>query len=71
MLLMTGVEIELFTDITMHDFIEKVKREGIAMAGHRYFKANNSKIGKDFDPSRPKTWIAYNDMTNLYGWAMS
>ena len=58
MLLMTGVEIELFTDITMHDFIEKAKRGGISMAAHRYFKANNPKMGENFDPSKPTTWIA-------------
>src|SRR5271168_647414 len=31
---MTGVEIELFTKISMHDFVEKAKRGGIAMAVH-------------------------------------
>ena len=45
MLLMTGIEIELFTNITIHDFIKKAKRGGIAMAAHRYFKANNPKMG--------------------------
>ena len=67
MLLITGVEIKLFTDITMHDFIEKAKRDGIAIAAHRYFKANNLKIDKDFNPSKPTIWIVYNNMTNLYG----
>jgi len=71
MLKMTGVEIELFTEISMHDFIEKAKRGGIAMAGHRYFKANNPKMGDDFDPSQPTSWISYVDANNLYGWAMS
>ncbi|CAG8502763.1 22496_t:CDS:2 [Cetraspora pellucida] len=32
MLKMTEVKIELFTDMAMHDFIEKAKRGGIAMA---------------------------------------
>ena len=41
------------------------------MAGYRYFKANNPKIGKLYDPSKPTTWISYVDATNLYGWAMS
>ena len=53
MLKNTGIEIELFTDISMHDFVEKAKRGGIAMAMHRYFKANNPKMGNDFDPSQP------------------
>jgi hypothetical protein len=32
MLKMIGVRIELFTDITMYDFTEKAKRDGISMA---------------------------------------
>jgi hypothetical protein len=38
---MTGIKIELFTDIAMHDFTEKAKRDGISIACQRYFKANN------------------------------
>src|SRR5271154_75786 len=71
MLKMTGVKIELFTEMAKHDFIEKAKRKGISMACKRYFKANNPKIGKAFNPSKPTTWISYVDVTNLYGWAMS
>jgi len=71
MLKMTGVKIELFTDMSMHDFIEDAKRGGIAIACKRYFKANNPKIGKSFNPSKPTTWISYIDANNLYGWAMS
>ncbi len=46
MLKKTGVKIDLFTDMTMHDFTEKAKRGGISKAGHRHFKANNPKIEK-------------------------
>src|SRR5215216_3702183 len=53
MLKMSGVRIEFFTDMTMHDFIEKAKRGGISMACQRYFKANNSKMGEEFNPSKP------------------
>ncbi|PKK67781.1 hypothetical protein RhiirC2_783101 [Rhizophagus irregularis] len=38
-------KIELFTDISMQNFTEKAKQEGIAMAGHHFLKANNPKIG--------------------------
>ncbi|CAB4430961.1 unnamed protein product [Rhizophagus irregularis] len=55
----------------MHDFTEKAKRGGIAMAGHRFLKANNPKMGDSFNPSKPTTWISYVDANNLYGWAMS
>ena len=71
MLKMTGVKIELFTDMAMHDFIEKAKCGGIALAGYQYFKANNPKIGKTFNSSKSTTWISYVDANNLYGWAMS
>ena len=71
MLKMTGVKIGLFTDMAMHDFIEKAKRGGIAMACQRYLKANNSKMGEAYDSTRPTTWISYVDANNLYGWAMS
>src|SRR2546421_11646620 len=71
MLKITGVSIELFTDMTMHDFVEKAKRGGIFMACKRYFNANNPKMGKVFNPSKPTTWIPYVDANNLYGWAMS
>src|SRR5215468_6408820 len=40
------------------------------MAGHRYFKANNPKMGKAYNPSKPTSWISYVDATNLYGWSM-
>lgn len=42
-----------------------------AMACKRYFKANNPKMCKKFNPSNPTTWILYVDANNLYGWAMS
>ncbi|RGB25079.1 hypothetical protein C1646_772227 [Rhizophagus diaphanus] len=57
--------------MAMHDFTEKAKRGGIAMAAHQYFKANNPKMGVAFNPSKPTTWISYVDANNLYGWAMS
>jgi len=71
MLKKSGVKIELFTDMSMHDFIEKAKRGGISKACKRYFKANNPKMGQAFNPSKPTSWISYVDANNLYGWAMS
>src|SRR5437868_1041410 len=52
MLKKTGIKIELFTNMFMHNFIEKAKKDGISMACKRYFKANNPKIGKAFNPSK-------------------
>src|SRR5438067_4870879 len=71
MLKMTGVKIELFTEMAMHDFVEKAKRGGISMACQRYFKANNPKMNKVFNSSKLTSWISYVDANNLYGWTMS
>ncbi|GBB89991.1 hypothetical protein RclHR1_16860003 [Rhizophagus clarus] len=43
MLKKTGVKIELFTDMSMHDFIEKAKRGGISKAS-----VENVTVGKDW-----------------------
>ena len=67
---MTGVRLELLTDIDMHMFIEKVLRGGISMITHRHAKANNRYL-PDYDPSQPSSHVTYLDANNLYGWAMS
>ncbi|XP_041351368.1 uncharacterized protein LOC121370296 [Gigantopelta aegis] len=67
---MTGVKLELLTDIDMHLFIEKGLRGGISMISHRHAKANNNQV-PNHDPDLPNTYIAYLDANNLYGWAMS
>ncbi|GBB90325.1 hypothetical protein RclHR1_17230006 [Rhizophagus clarus] len=58
MLKKTGVKIELFTDMSMHDFIEKAKKGGISKICKRYFKANNPKMGNAFNPSKPTSKVA-------------
>ncbi len=66
----TGVELELFTDIEMHLFVERGMRGGISMVSKRYAKANNPLV-PDYDPSKLNKYIMYLDENNLYGWAMS
>jgi len=66
----TGVELELFTDLEMHLFLERGMRGGISMVSKRYAKANNPLVS-DYDPSKPNKYIMYLDADNLYGWAMS
>ena len=66
----TGVELELFTDLEMHMFVERGIRGGISMVSKRYAKANNPLVS-DYDESKPNSYIMYLDANNLYGWAMS
>jgi hypothetical protein len=67
---MTGVKLELLTDIDMYLFIEHGLRGGISTISNRYAKANNCYL-PDYDPSQPNVFISYLDANNLYGWAMS
>ena len=70
MLKMTGINLELITDIDMQLFIEKGMRGGISYISHRHAKANNPYM-KFYNPKNDKTYIIYLDINNLYGWAMS
>ncbi|KAL4132045.1 hypothetical protein QTP88_009266 [Uroleucon formosanum] len=36
----------------------------------RYAKANNHKV-PDYNDTKPKSWLIYQDCNNLYGWAMA
>ena len=70
MLKMTGINLELMTDIDMQLFIEKGLRGGISYIAHRHAEANN-KYMKNYDISKLISYIIYLDANNLYGWAMS
>ena len=70
MLKMTGIELELISDIDMHLFIEKGMRGGISYFAKRYIKANN-KYMQSYDVNKPSKFITYLDTINLYGWAIS
>ena len=70
MLKMTKVKLQLLDDIDMVLMIEKGVRGGVSMISKKYAKANNPMVS-DYDPSKPKSWITYLDMNNLYGTSMS
>ena len=67
---MTGIELELISDIDIHLFIEKGMRGGISYIAKRHSKANN-KYMKCYDSSKESKYITYLDANDLYGWAMS
>ena len=51
--------------------IEEGIRGGICHAEHRYAKASNKYMKKNYDKSKESSYIQYLDANNLYGPAMS
>ena len=70
MLKMTGIELELISDINMHLFIEKGMRGGISYIANSNSKADNKYV-KNYDSTKEKIFMVYFDPNNLYGWAMT
>ena len=69
MLKMTGIELELISNIDMHLFIEKGMRGGISYIAKRHNKANN-KYMKGHDTKKPSKFITYLDANIYYCSAM-
>ena len=69
MLKMTGISLELITDIDMLLLIEKRMRGGISYIAHRHAKANN-KYMENYNKGEQSRYIMYLDANNLYVWAM-
>ena len=70
MLKMTKVELEKISNPNKYMFFERRMRGGVSYINKRYSKANN-KYCPDHDKEKPKNYIIYLDMNNLYGHAMS
>jgi hypothetical protein len=67
---MTNVQLELLTDIDQYQMIERGIRGGVAMMTTRHAEANNPYIPETFDENKPREYLGYYDMNNLYGGAM-
>ena len=70
MMKMTGIKLELMTDVDMFQFIEKGLLGGISYIANRHGEANNKYIS-GYDSSKPSKYVMYLDANNLYGYAMS
>jgi len=71
MLKMTKVKLGLIHNEEERLFFESSKRGGIVQAGGKRHVTANNKYMKDYDPSKPSSYIIYLDANNLYGKAMS
>ena len=67
---MTGVELELLSDVNMLLMFEKGIRGGISIISNRYGEANN-KYMKGFNKNKLLKFLMFLDANNLYGDAMS
>lgn len=67
---MTGVTLQLMTDIDQILFVEKAIRGGISQISNRYKCANNPLLD-NYDVTKPTSYLLYLDMNNLYGLAMN
>jgi len=65
MLKYTEVQLELLSDYDQLLMKEAGARGRLTQASMRYAQANNSKV-PDYEPSKPNSWIAYLDATNLW-----
>ena len=66
---MTGMKLELLTDIDMVLFLEKGIRGGVSQVSHRFKQANNPYV-EGFDCNKATSYCAYEDAVNLYAFSM-
>lgn len=70
MLKYTGIKFELLPYYERLLMFEKGIRDELTQTSMRYAKANNYTT-TDFDETKSKSWLIYQDRNYLYRWAMS
>ena len=65
---MTGIHLELITDIDMYLMVEKGLHGGVSYIANKYSKTYNEYLG-DYDKDKESSYLMYLDANNLYGWA--
>ena len=70
MLKMTGINLELITDIDMYLMVEIGLRAGVSYIANKYFKPNYKYLSV-YDKNKDSSYLMYLDANNFYGWAMS
>ena len=68
-LLKIKIKLEKISDPDKYMFFEQGMRGDISYINKRYSKANNEYC-KDYDKEKPKNYIIYLDLNNIYGHAM-
>jgi len=58
---MTGVDLELLTDVDMLLLFERGTHGGISMISNHFGRANNKYMGEDYDRTKPSKFIQYLD----------
>ena len=61
---MTGIELDLISDVDMHLFVEKGMRGGISYIPNRNNKENNKNM-QSYDDKKLSKYITYLDANNL------
>jgi len=70
MLHSTKIKLDLISQVDVYNFFEQSIRGGMSQVGLRAAKANN-KYMKNYDSSKPTSYIFDYDVNNLYGCAMA
>ena len=66
---MTGLELELISDVEIYLMIGKGLRGGISIISHGQAEAKH-KYMSSYDPEKPSRYITYLDANSLYSWSI-